>query len=90
MRDPHWPVATDCRLRTYPIQPQSKAGRLGDGGDKQCKGYIYRQRNCLSASWGPTPLRLCLQGNPHRSIEVGGDGGEVGNVCPANRRTAPA
>ena len=31
-----------------------------------------------------TPLRLRLQDNPHRSVEVGGDGGEVGNVRPAN------
>ena len=27
-----------------------------------------------------------LQDNPHRSIEVGGDGEEVDNVRPANRR----
>ena len=30
-----------------------------------------------------------LQDKPHKSVEVGGDGEEVGNILPANTRTAP-
>ena len=47
-----------------------------------------RRRDCLQACWEPTSLQLRLQDNPLRSVEVGGDGEEVDNVCPANRRTA--
>ena len=42
----------------------------------------------LSTGWEPTPRQLRLQGDPYRSVGVGGDGEEVGNVHPANRRTA--
>ena len=31
-----------------------------------------------------------LQDNPHTSLEVGGDGEEVGNVHPVNRKTVPS
>ena len=47
-----------------------------------------RRRDCLQECWEPTALQLRLQDNPLRSVEVGGDGEEVDNVCPAKRRTA--
>ena len=39
-----------------------------------------RRRDYFSARGEPTPVQLRLQVDPHRSVEVGGDGEEVGNV----------
>ena len=39
-----------------------------------------RRRDYFSARGELTLLQLGLQVNPHRSVEVGGDGEEVGNV----------
>ena len=39
-----------------------------------------RRRDYFSARGELTPVQLRLQVNPHRSVEVGGDGDEVGNV----------
>ena len=51
------------------------------------KTYWPVATNCLT---GHPSWRLGnLQDKPHRRVEVGGEGYEVGNVLPANRRIAP-
>ena len=90
MKEAHWSVATACNI----LVRETLIGEAHWPVATDCTQHQTHPevgcRRCdrLSACCEPTLLQLRLEDNPHRSVEVGGDGEEVGNVLPANRRTA--